>query len=132
MPPNIYTLDNYSFTSEAFQVHRRIENGLTRKVRSAQSTIWEHMGTPAQDLLIEGSVTLDDLKNIFPNGTALDKYGWTIPVNSVYIRAIPITPCEDETAQRLDDTKISEEDMSKSPMKDFLARAADALRSRPF
>ncbi len=136
MPSNIYTLDNRYFRSEAFRVYKWIEKATRLPIKTGQSTIWEYMGTPAQDLLIEGDVTLDDLKNIFPNGTALDKYGWTIPVDSVYIRVIPITPCEDETAQRVNGTEISEEDMEYNHMKVHDQRVIEILsghqQSEPF
>ena len=116
MTVNIYTLDNRSFEADVLKVHRSIEKKSGLEVRTGQSTIWEYEGTPAQNLLIEGDVTLKELKKLFPEGTALDNYGWIIHIESEYIRLIPITLCQDGTARRENGTTISKEDMAHIKM----------------
>lgn len=116
MTQSIYNQCNQSFECTALRVHEWIEKKSGLEVRTGQSTIWEYKGTPAQNLLIEGGVTLEELKRLFPDGTALDKYGWTIPVDSVYIRVIPITRCPDGTAMRENGTTIALEDMAHIEM----------------
>ena len=131
MPPNIYTLDNHYFRSAAFRVYKWIENATRLPIKIGQSTIWEYMGTPAQDVLIEGGVTLEGLKNIFHNGMALDHYSWTVPVGSVYIRMIPITRCPDGSARRENGTTISKEDMANIWMKDIHQWMIEAMVGHP-
>lgn len=66
MTKNIYKLNNQSFECTALCVHEWIEKKSGLEVRTGQSTIWEYKGTPAQNLLIEGDVTLEELKRLFP------------------------------------------------------------------
>lgn len=129
MTQNIYNLNNQSFECTALRVHEWIEKKSGLEVRTGQSTIWEHKGTPAQNLLIEGWVTLEELKRLFPDGTALDNYGWIIHIDSVYIRLIPVTLCPDGTARRENGTTIAREDMAHIEMKTLSERTYERIMS---
>lgn len=131
MTQNIHNLDNQSFECTALRVHEWIEKKSGLEVRTGQSTIWEYKGTPAQNLLIEGGVTLEELERLFPDGTALDKYGWIIHIDSVYIRLIPVALCQDGTARRENGTTISKEDMANIWMKDNTQWVTKAMIGHP-
>ena len=129
MTQNFYNLDNQSFECTALRVHEWIEKKSGLEVRTGQSTIWEYKGTPAQNLLIEGGVTLEELKKLFPEGTAVDKYGWIIRIDSKYIRLIPITLCPDGTARRENGTTIAREDMAHIEMETLFERTYKRIMS---
>ena len=74
-------------------------------------------------------MTLKELKKLFPDGTALDKYGWIIHIDSVYIRLIPVTLCPDGTARRENGTTIAREDMAHIEMETLFERTYKRIMS---